>query len=310
LVVVHTNANGTVPLPANAPLEITFNRALNPSTIVRQTVQLRDSSGVPTDPPVMGYDPVSKRVSISSSGSSEVPWLKAGQFYKVLLATPTADGKTAGIRAIDGASISTETPREFGFFVHAPSVERREGEWVGFCDHVLPVLRVACGSAQCHGSNSPADSSKAAMGLLLDSREGLQRTALSKVARTTNHGPRSGKALPFASDFPRDMPIIDPGNASNSYLLYKVLLAVPGNGFAEQTNSCAVSQRAPRIPAAAPWTEEERQVLGNLLGTNAMPLPHGGPRSLGLSVNEMEVLRVWISQGAATEDCPLCPPLP
>jgi hypothetical protein len=87
-----------------------------------------------------------------------------------------------------------------------------------------PSLFRPCAFAGCHGPGAQSGASSLAMGLDLSSPSGLSATALGVTAHQTQvgEGAEQGETSPLR--FGRAMPIIDPGNPGNSYLLYKVLI--------------------------------------------------------------------------------------
>ena len=158
------------------------------------------------------------------------------------------------------------------------------------------------------------------MGLILDGRAGIEATARRKVARGANSGPQDGVARPPGHVFGVDMPIIDPGNPGNSWLLYKCLLSDPAASTAPPATRPRCDGSAPTltvVPSSLaqtqPWSSADRSALGvALLGH---PMPYPGFTATGdliedraLTVAELERLRLWIAQGANTEDCAPCRP--
>ncbi len=86
----------------------------------------------------------------------------------------------------------------------------------------------SCAFGNCHAAGSPLtdnpDPSVISMGLDLFTRESVGLTAIGKVAHQTMTGEASSTGDQAPRRFGRAMPLIDPNNPANSYLLYKVLV--------------------------------------------------------------------------------------
>ncbi len=308
------------------PIVIQFNRFLNPSTVTRQTILLRDPSGQPPADAVIDYDPVLLQVSLSRPAGSS-PWLVVGQNYTIDMvpATPTV----ASIQAIDNATLAVETKFEFQV---GPGGSPFTEPTMHFCVDVLPIFYANCAFGGCHGApQSPPAGSCSLDGATLDAtecspllpREGLVlqdsdwvlRTAVGVVADESNTGPSAGPSA-AGPIFGVDMPIIDPGTSGsgdpgNSWLLYKLLLGVPSAGHAPLNYSCASDSFTTAVSyergVAPVITPEERGRLSNYILGREMPYPFDPdvPESKGgkaLTLAEMERIRLWIKQGATFDD--------
>jgi hypothetical protein len=119
-------------------------------------------------------------------------------------------------------------------------------------------------------------------------------TAIGQVARQTQQGDALTADLspvaPEARRFGRAMPIVDPNNPGNSYLIYKILA-----GFDPMTasdgNVAAVGEQN---------RMREALVVGLAMpanGNDLSPLP-------GPAVSEIQLLSNWIARGAPTKTCP------
>ena len=110
--------------------------------------------------------------------------------------------------------------------------------------------------------------------------------------------------MPEASPgrFGRAMPLIDPGNPGNSYLLYKILIG-----------QSAIDPSLPAEAAEKLRQETERLQAAFVVGT-PMPPPPARP-ALGFYpegpddqnvipyVDGMDILSAWIVNGAVPRDC-------
>ena len=286
-------------LPTDGVIELSFDRFLNPSTVNRQSFGLRDAFDQAPVSPIVAYDPVRRVVTISNPSSDGKPWLLEGQPYKLVLPIPAKNGDF-GLRAIDDAGLEGKGAVVIGFFASAPTGRRPEPPVV-FCTDVFPILRT-CGAGNCHvAHDAGVPVSANAAGLVLQTESGIELTAKNRVANATNTGARSGAGRPAGDLFPVDMPIIDPGNPGNSFLLYKLLLAPPTVGGRPEDGGCDGGKAAPLAGAASALADGERERLGNyVLG---MPMP--ADRAY-LGDAQLDRLRLWIAQGAKVEDCSKC----
>ena len=215
---VAANVSSTQQLPANGIIQLAFDRLLLPSCITRQTFVLEMNTITPT----VAYDPVARVVTITPPASALTP----GQTYTIGIASPQNAGDPNGLRAIDGAMLDPGSPAIIDFQVtNAASASPPAPPTIDFCNDVFTTFSTCTGSG-CHGSTLPA------AGLLLTTAEGVAQTAIGRVAHGSNTGPRAA-AQPPSLLFGEDMPIVDPGNGGagnpgDSWLLYKMLMAVPG----------------------------------------------------------------------------------
>jgi hypothetical protein len=268
ITLVAANVGNNEPFPADGIIQLTFDRLLLPASITRQSIAVTDTTGSPFDSPIIIYDPVGRVVSIANpnpiiDGGGTQCWLTANQFYNVVIGIPSGTADTGGIRAIDGATLAS--PLQIGFNSGGnpcPPTPPPVTPHADFCADVLPIFQARCSAPQCHGSPQDVGSdsplfpngySEPAAGLVLDNPAGVYATAVGRVSNGSNTGPMSTYEPPGAL-FGIDMPLIDPtGNAGNSYLLYKLLLADPSPvddpGLRQ---SCALGVNAPTCPASSP----------------------------------------------------------
>jgi hypothetical protein len=305
------------------PVVLQFNRFLNPGAVNRQTILISTTDGTPVPDPLVDYDPVLLRVTLSQSSGNT--WLTSGQNYtiKVIAATATAQG----VLAIDNATLAMTAQLPLG--VSGSGTSMPAEPTMHFCVDILPILVNHCSGAPCHsapakGSPSPQfpdGSTSPAAGLVLDDSEGVIDTAIGHVAHGSNVGPYAGMAsspscltMPFTTClFGVDMPIIDPGtngsgDPGNSWLLYKTLLAVPPTMVTEDLGQCAPETTYLSNMTPSPViTSAERAVLSNYILGSPMPypanpgLPEGMSQQGTLPVAELERIRLWIKQGAQLE---------
>ncbi len=160
-----------------------------------------------------------------------------------------------------------------------------------------PGIEDVLGSCAYGGCHQATDlKPKVPMGLDLFAPEGLQATAIAHVAHGTERGPGAQNPDAAGVAFGRAMPIIAPGDAGNSYLLYKV---VANPAFDPDDTTVAVDERlrlrqAFVVGAPMPPT---------FAGTAEQPASNGP-----LTPEMARRLSDWIAAGADTNRCE--PPLP
>ena len=246
-----------------------------------------------------------------------MPWLKEGATYRLRLGIPEGDSDQGGIRAIDRAKLFEGQPLEFVFLV-GPATGQPIEPTVSFCRDVLPIFYAKCNVPTCHGSGGSAAAS-----LVLDTSAGVSATALNRVAQGANTGPLSGAGRDPGKIFGVDMPLIDPENPGNSWLLYKIELARPPTVDAgpKPAFACTAGTREPKIdfsftplvPQAQRQADDvERAILGDHVLGREMPFPVaqvGGYSDQSLTFEEREIVRLWIQslrKGSAIPDCGGC----
>lgn len=289
--VVDANIGATQPLAVDDPIQISFDRYLNPLTVTRQAFALRDAFNQAPVNPTVAYDPVRRVVTLSNPSEGK-PWLIVGQPYKVIVSAPASPDDLA-LRSIDGSGLTKTVV--LGFFA-APARGRAKDPVMSFCRDVFPILK-SCN--ECHAA--PVGERRPWAGLVLDSPAGIDATAKNRVSQATNTGARSVGAPP-GPIFGIDMPIIDPGNPGNSFLLYKLLLKAPSGPWT--VTPCGTAGVVPLWDIATPTRgDAEGANLANVIPGRAMPLVEGR------SVDDLELdrLRLWIAQGAPVESCGTCP---
>lgn len=147
---------------------------------------------------------------------------------------------------------------------------------------VFPYLR-GCAYADCHASGlvnaMPVGPSE---GLQLFTPEQIQSTAVGHVAHESEEGEHANTPDETPIRFGRAMPIIDPKNPGNSYLLYKLIIN-------------------PRYTdGAAPSDAERARVHADF----AFGLPMPGDGRTPVTQANLDLLSTWIAEGAPTHDCP------
>jgi hypothetical protein len=293
------------PLTLSTPIELAFDRLLAPSTISRQTFVLQDLSGdfIEVTP---SYDPVSRVVRLCYTDS---PALQVDQTYKVTLVPPQNAQDPNGLHAIDGAPLDPGTSPVIEFQVVAGATYTGPDACVGqpavdFCKQVLPVFASKCGTSICHSGDYPA------AGLLMTTAAGIAATAVGRAAQGDNTGTIAAPE-PAALLFALDMPIVDPSAPSDSWLMYKLLMAeppqcssTPGVGCDAGANGISLDRYPTLTPEWTPLSDAERATLSNYVPGREMPFPVDPSAALSsatspLTADELELVSTWIAQGAA-----------
>ena len=307
-------------MPADGVIQIAFDRYLLPATVNRQSLGLVDGARMPLAPdlaPVIVYDPIARTVTLLPP---KQPWLTEGQTYTLVLGIPEGDAEQGGIRAIDRAKLFADQKREFGFLV-GPKTGGASEPTASFCRDVLPIFIAKCSDPSCHGNSGAT-----AAGLVLDTSAGVGATALNRIAQGSNTGGRSSSAPSSGRRFGVDMPIIDPGNPGNSWLIYKIELARPPTLTQPAPNIACTSGLlepkvtfafAPLVPEAQRKADDsERSILNDFVLGREMPFPFpgaGGYATEPLTFDEREKVRLWIKSlvpGGALPECGGCDLVP
>jgi hypothetical protein len=148
--------------------------------------------------------------------------------------------------------------------------------------------------------------------LRLDSPQAIAATAIGRVAQGANTGARAVPQPPSLL-FAQDMPIVQAGTPGNSWLMYKLLMAVPP--------ACSSTARADACDATVPgvmnnvhtetWEDmgdSERATLASMVQGREMPFPSNSSGPLNeaaepLTLDELEVVNDWILEGAPVNAC-------
>jgi hypothetical protein len=223
---VSANIGPNQPLPANGRIELEFDRLLLPLSITRQTFVLEDIGMTTGYMPTISYDPVARIVTITPLGDPG-QMLIPQQGYKLVILAPQNASDPNGLRAIDGSLLAGPAQQTIAFTATDALPAPPPTVSIDFCRDIHPIFATNCALSVCHEAPVSNTIASSAAGLVLDPPSYIQTTAIGRVAQGANTGPLAAAAAPSLL-FGEDMPIIDAtGNASNSWLMYKVLLAAP-----------------------------------------------------------------------------------
>jgi hypothetical protein len=305
--IVGQNVSLSQALVVGMPIELAFDRLLDPSSITRQTFVLDDLSGTLIES-TPSYDPVARVVRLCLT---DAPPLLADQTYRITIVSPQGPLDPSGLRAIDGAGLDPSVSPVIEFPVTAGTAYTGSDACSGatsvdFCAAVLPIFASKCSLSTCHSGALPA------AGLLMTTAQGIESTAIGRVAQGSNTGTQS-QAAPPGILFGVDMPIIGPDDPGNSWLMYKLLLAVPppcsstpDAGACEAGTASVEVDRYPSLtPPWSPLSSGERATLSNYIPGREMPYPTDpsapldGTATAPLTVDELDTVSTWVLQGAA-----------
>jgi hypothetical protein len=295
---------------ATTSLTLRFDRFLLPSdAALRQSVCLQPkvatvrtiedcTNRVMLNP---SYDPVWRTVTFRQDGAR----LLEDTVYQLTLLVPTEE-QPFGFRAFDGAPLeeppvfqlkpvattaADEVPSTEDVFCHgsfacrAPCAGTMDPQGCEF-NCALRTQLGGCAYSPCHASATDTQGKVVlgpAAGLDLSTPEFILLTAIGHTAHQTQSGEHAQDDDNNPSRFGRAMPIIDPGDAGNSYLLYKLFV----------TPTYAQSAAAPADPK-----ELLRLHRAVVVG---MPMPPPPDRSIELV--SLTDLSTWITQNAPTTPC-------
>lgn len=278
-------------VPINTSITLRFDRYLRASTAVRQSISVytgRPENSVGLLLPE--YDAVERVVVYRLTQALEPRTL-----YTVELGS-AQDSASYGFQAFDGAPLeASDVPLKFNFYtrqsVQQPPVVPLEP--IPTCDRILEILNEAgCTTVGCHGGKALS------MGLALDTADALNETAIRRVARQTELGAVYGVPLEDPARFGLQMPVIDPGQPGNSYLLYKILQNEQSFWMAEDDPGLCSSRYTVGLgPQCVPPSHSERARLREWFVRGA-PMP---PDDATLFRPEVREIQRFIAAGAS---CP------
>jgi hypothetical protein len=305
-------------------LRLRFDRFLLPGEATRQAFCLQSNAkAVPNAQSCTesvfvepSYDPVWQRVTLKLRDGK----LQAGVKYWLTLLVPSAKSPF-GILAFDGAPLAAPVTLEFSVAAQdppgsgpAPTPSGEElfctasacvtacdapeacatacptgdakcvSDCAKLCKSKCPVANSipnSCGG--CHGL-APDGTWGAAAGVDLSSAAMIASTAIGHAAHQTQTGEHASDPDEKPRRFGRAMPLLDPNNPGNSYLLYKML----------------ISPQYAAMPAAPSQAEIDRLRASVVVG---LPMPPSA--SYAVPLLGLENISAWITQGAPTPStCP------
>lgn len=296
-------------VPRNAIFELRFDRYLAPATAIRQSIRV--FAGTP-DTSVFfqpQYDVIERVVSFVPTAPM------AANLLHTLEIVTKRDGGSDGFRSFDGADLEEEgsVPLRFNFRTSATSETRPETP-APSCQSILDDVfgTRSCARGSCHSPIGQADCPAGyarepfepgspcvgvpRMGLDLSGAPGLVTTAINRVAHQSEIGPQGGRYLENPARFGVQMPLIEPGNPGNSYLLYKLLMRPQNYAGIGSSDVCVTDHRVP-LPdgqCLPPSEAEMNRVRDWFLRGQPMPLRADLPMNRPMLVD----LQRWIAAGA------------
>jgi hypothetical protein len=211
----------------NGRVELSFDRLLLPHKVNRQAVCLRplqevvgsleecaEPSQAFTEPE---YRPVERKVVYRSSFQQTT--------YRLTVFRAEDIEEQHGLFAFDGAPLLRTYSYDFTVGADEGTAEALPSA-ATWCPPNGPGLTTtqlftSCAFEQCHGPGNAGN--VAAMGLDLRA-DGIRQTAIGVTAHQTQEGEQADLGDARPERFGRAMPIIDPSNPGNSYLIYKLFV--------------------------------------------------------------------------------------
>jgi hypothetical protein len=166
-------------------------------------------------------------------------------------------------------------------------------------------LLTSCAFGQCHAP-SIADPAFIAMGLDLSSGASVLATAIGKTSHLSQTGEASTQGDLGPVRFGRAMPIVEPGNPGNSFLLYKLLinpLNYPRPGGARDV--AGFQREIDRLrKSAIPGLPMPAQI-GSAPAEGIFPASFDPDGSI--NYRHAQLIHAWIAAGAIVDPAGQCP---
>jgi len=199
---------------------------------------------------------------------------------------------------IDGCAMADDTCKQGCADAVPPCARACQGCFEGSCTVVGDMLEAglfsSCAFGQCHSTDQGIEALAAALDLATPAA--IEATAIDATAHQTQMGEASLIGEDDPVRFGRAMPLIDPGNPANSYLVYKVL-----------ANDLTF---VPNVDAAESLDEGLAEELGRLRASVVVGLPmpaqpaSGGPTGINFGgldfFTSARLLDYWVASGAVT----------
>ncbi|MFO0660814.1 MAG: Ig-like domain-containing protein [Polyangiaceae bacterium] len=307
---------GETDVPTDRPLRIRFDRHVLPSTAVRQSVRVTGGAIDADGGALAGieffepeYDAIERVVTYRLAGGQK--WLP-GVRYTVTLWKPSERPQDGyGFRAWDGGELNEHL--EFSFITATHNrVDTALGpspnaDYCGKCVDNTAILGAKevfqrnCGYGTCHFTTPQYG---AAVNLDLSTSSTISKTAIGRLAHETLSAPSSTEAPENPAIFGKNMPLIDPGNPGNSYVLWKMILSaktyqnVSCDGGKTPATTCE-----PVDGVASPSAEDLVRMQNSFLMGEAMPL------GFAVGWSDIQTMQAWIAAGAPIVDDSTCPDL-
>jgi hypothetical protein len=237
-----------------------------------------------------------------------------GVVFTLRVGSADQDPNGFGFRGFDGTSLESGIRFSFRTSLEQPTPNPDEARApVPDCGQVVSVLANAgCARTGCHSRKSSPQCTGGSpmawdegtkecvsvprMGLLLDDAHGLLTTAINHVAHETQSGTDISRRFESARRFGDQMPLIDPQQPENSYLIYKLLIG-------ERFNRELDERADPSDPLSPSGLTKEQigQARDWFIRFGPMPPDEvGAPRDVSL-FETYQLLSRWIRSGAV---CP------
>ncbi|WP_437737052.1 hypothetical protein [Sorangium sp. So ce1335] len=333
--------SGAIPVLSTASIVLKFDRFLLPRSVggaaladfVCLSGDLAAEVRTPADcvnpiPLAATYNPVQREVILRQVEGMQ--GLVPGSRYALTVLGPVDEDAPSGVRAFDGAPLRDNVRIEFTVAATNPPQATPEFRMPGgdfYCQRDLECVMEKCDDdpvctmcvrgaayvlfscAGCHiDGNASAGLNLNVGAPLFNNVAPLLETAIGRAAHQTQVGEHAHLAEQTPERFGRAMPIIDPNNPGNSYLLYKIIIGE--NAIDPSLTGEAAEQLREEI---------ERLRAAFVMGVPMPPPEWGIPQfrffpekpddpTLTQYVDGMDILSAWILAGAVPRDCSMPAP--
>lgn len=299
-------------VPLNSDIEIRFDRYLDPSTAIRQSVLLYSGTREGALFLEPQYDVIERVVRYRLADAQ----LQPSTLYTFEFVIPTEDAPN-GFRAFDGAKLEAgSVPLRFNFFTGESTEEPPAPPAAADCRQILNLFRGRCSSCHqsapggadgCPPGQAQDPSSQECVnvprqGLDLGSLTGVERTALGHVAHQTEIGPRGDSPLENPARVGVQMPIIDAARPENSYLMYKLLRNERNFVVLDSTGQPLLGETTHRValPSGKLVASEEERARLREWFVRLDPMP---AQDNSIELSELRAIQEWIRTGADLSAC-------
>jgi hypothetical protein len=264
-----------------------LGQRLAPDTVYRLTVFVQDNpelSGIFAfdGAPLVRSFAFDFRTQPAGSPAFDEPSPNPQQFCDAIACVTACNGVTACIRGCRADCVEPDCFNQAS--LNRPS-----------------FLFSSCASIGCHGPATPTsdpDFSVVAAGLDLYNEAGVLATAVGRTAHQTQQGQASTTPDQSPVRFGRAMPLIDPSNPGNSYLLYKLIINPlnhwrPG-GTLDPSLEAELNRLRASVVVGLPMPTENGAFFGLTHPFDTVLEDPEGFEALA----QMQLISAWIASGA------------
>ena len=283
---------------------LTFDRPLAATSVNRDNYAIVSGSSGNLAFKRVRIDPVERAAVIALADTKSAgPDVRLAASTEYRLVIKSLADPRARLASYEGAKLEGEIVVRFTTRAAAGDEEKDiDPAPVDACD-TIKVLAAKCADAQCHGANGVPP----VLGLSLLTAEAIEKTAIgqrSSLVQTADHPP-PGTGSP-SPDFPYGMSIIERGDSSRSFLIYKIMM--DKDRTATSSGSAFTVPAPPGIPEGdvtsktdplvSVANELRRRIPGSEMPPRQIATDPDGTGFGPLSLSELRMIRRWIDQGA------------